>query len=240
MKKILGVVLAAFCLCSGCGSAAESGQASDSSATEAVETAAGSQESAVETGKKLTAATVAVKPVEITEIGLRYSAEGPLTIDLEEKRGTFAAYVEADGFVSKDRFRIYSEPENLVEISDIEVKKDGLINFYVTGKTAGSGELFIATEDGSLVSQPVELLVRSAEEKEQDEKPVYYTALGEYWHFSDECAREDYPEKSYDWKGNAHEIDTSSIRVMETTQGHVFGDKKPCPKCAAEDGEQGE
>ena len=106
--------------------------------------------------------------------------------------------------------------------------------FSLTGKKAGSGNLYVASADGSVVSEPVAFTVRTAEEKEQAERPVYYTAIGEYWHFSEECAREDYPDVTYDWKGNSREVDRSLIHVLKVPQMGVVGNKTACPKCASD------
>lgn len=190
------------------------------------------------TGISVPAVSVTLPDPEITAVSLTHSGDAPIVLDLEEKRGSFAAHVEASGYVQKDLLHIYTEDETLVEVSDITVKSGGLVNFYLTGKKAGTSNLYIATADGRLVSEPVALQVRSAEEKEKAERPIYYTPLGEYWHFSEDCAREDYPGVTYDWKGNQHEVDRSTIRVLEMPQGMVVGDKKACPKCAAEESSQ--
>lgn len=235
-----------LCLLPACGG--ESEPAAESSAPETTaaeaEPAAGQQTTksagtAPSAGQKLTVPGTAVLPdPEITALKLNYTAEGPLTLDLNEKIGPFAAHVDASGYVTKDMLHFCIEDAALAEVSDVTIKDGGLVNFYLTGKQAGTGSLYLAAADGSLQSDPVELKVRSAEEQEQAERSVYYTAIGEYWHYSEDCAREDYPGTTYDWEGNAHEVDRSGIRVMESKQGMVIGDKKPCPKCAGgEDGE---
>lgn len=257
MRKtaFLMAIMMGLCLLSACGAETETASSSATETTVVTETGTDSNgaEAAVKATTKAAAkaspkggnASVSVPAVsvelpdpEITAVSLTYSAEEPLVLDLEDKRGPFAAHVESSGYVQKDLIRIYTENEALVEVSDITVKSGGLVNFYLTGKTAGESSLYIATADGKLVSDPVELKVRTSEEKEKAERPIYYTGVGEYWHFSEDCAREDYPGVTYDWQGNQHEVDRSTIHVIKTSQGMVIGDKKPCPKCAAEESSQ--
>ena len=254
MKKFAVWLLCVWsiCLFSACGaeSAASTAETTTAEST-SVETAAAAENAVGVTttkakskgkssanAKTVTAVSPKLTAAEITAVSLTYSAEGPLTLDLEEKQGPYAAHVEASGYVGASQIRIYTEDESLAEVSDITVKESGLVNFSLTGKTAGSGKLYLATADGTLVSEPVEIVVRTPEEKADAERPIYYTPLGEYWHFSEACAREDYPGVTYDWKGNQKEVDRSTIRVLEMPQGTVMGDKKACPKCAAEESAQ--
>lgn len=233
MKKmmILAAALAGLCMLSACDS--ETTEDSAATAETTVETS--------QTGKKLTlpAATAQVKPAEITAIGFRYSAEKPPQLDIGEKQGAYAAYVESEGRVFSSQIQIYAEDETLVEVSDITVKDGGLVNFYLTGKSAGTSKLYIATEDGELVSEPLEFSVRSEEEREYDETPVYVNLMGKYWHLSEECAEADGIEGNvYKWD-NGVPTEGSTImsgHVMETTRGgSMIKDKTPCPNCAAEE-----
>ena len=155
-------------------------------------------------------------------------------LDLEEKKENFSSQVVSANFFTTEDVRIYAEPAELVEIGDIRRNGDQNVLFSLTGKKAGSGNLYVASADGSVVSEPVAFTVRTAEEKEQAERPVYYTAIGEYWHFSEECAREDYPDVTYDWKGNSREVDRSLIHVLKVPQMGVVGNKTACPKCASD------
>lgn len=239
-----------LCTLSGCGAASESESTAQSAAvvetTQAklAETTADGIKKAVKGTTKAGAkrnATVSasevVKPREavIAGLTLRCGTEGAVVLDLEDKKGPYAAHVETDGYVSAERLRIYTEDAELADVSDVTVKSDGLVNFYLTGKTAGTGSLYIATADDAIVSDPVSIQVRSAQERAKAEEPVYYTPIGEYWHLSEDCAREDYPGVTYDWKGNQRTVDRSSIRLIETVRGRIIGHHAPCPKCAPED-----
>ncbi len=229
MKKILilTAALTAACVLSACGS-----ETAEESAATAETTAEITQ-----TGKKLTlpVGTAQVKPAEITALGFRYSAKEPLELDIGEKRGTFAAYVESESRIFSSQIQIYAEDETLVEISDVTVKDGGLVNFYLTGKSAGTSKLYIATEDGELVSEPLEFSVRSEEEQEYDETPVYINLMGKYWHLSEECAKGDVGS-IFNKDGEELSYAESLGRVMETTRdGSMIKDRVPCPDCAAEE-----
>ena len=136
---------------------------------------------------------------KITALTFVNSSDEPLVLDIDEKRGSFAARAEFEGIITSGQIEIYAEDETMVEVSDITVKDNGLINFYLTGKRAGNSELYIATTDGTLVSEPMAFEVRSAEEKAYAERPVYYNMLGDYWHYSKECAEADGPDTAYTW-----------------------------------------
>ena len=172
---------------------------------------------------------------EITSVKLLIGADS-LVLDLDEKKENLSSQVVSANniFTTKD-IQIYTEPAGLVEVGDIERNGEQNVHFSLTGKTAGTGKLYLASADGSVVSEPVEFTVRTAEEKEQAERPIYYTPLGDYWHYSEDCAREDYPDATYDWHGNRRGVDRTDVPVMKMPQGRAFGDKTPCPKCAAEE-----
>lgn len=253
MKKaaIMTILFAGICLLSACGAEPETESTGASSAavitSAASESGSGAAVKATTKARKKTnsnasngsgvALTAKVPEVEITGVSLTHSSENPITLDLDEKTGPFAAHVDASGYVGKDRIRIYTEDETLVEVSDVEVKSGGLVNFYLTGKNADKGNLYIATADGTLISDPVELVVRSAEEKAYAEQAVYYSALGDYWHFSEECAKSDGPDTFYNYKGEELPKGSADLPVVQTTRENLFGvrDRTPCPKCAAEE-----
>lgn len=226
MKRWIGIVLAAgLCLCTACGSSPASSETA--AGTETVQTEQAAESSAAPTSGRV-AATVTATPkkktsgnktkkevtlppteqvkAEIISAKLLIGTDN-LVLDLEEKKENFSSQVVSANFFTTEDVRIYAEPAELVEIGDIRRNGDQNVLFSLTGKKAGSGNLYVASADGSVVSEPVAFTVRTAEEKEQAERPVYYTAIGEYWHFSEECAREDYPDVTYDWKGNSREVD---------------------------------
>lgn len=252
MKHWMGIVLAAgLCFCTACGSGGESSQTSQAEAQTAQTTAATAP--ALESGARVTAVTTmsgnkksgnrkkltvpATEPVkaEITSVKLLIGADS-LVLDLDEKKENLSSQVVSANniFTTKD-IQIYTEPAGLAEVGDIERNGEQNVHFSLTGKTAGTGKLYLASADGSIVSEPVEFTVRTAEEKEQAERPIYYTPLGDYWHYSEDCAREDYPDATYDWHGNRRGVDRTDVPVMKMPQGRAFGDKTPCPKCAAEE-----
>lgn len=238
MKKVVFVAAAAaLCLLTACGG--ETAE-EESAAESAAESTAGTQTGKLRTLPETTVMTTPPPGEVIDSLSFTYSAPDVLTLDIDEKLGSFAAHVESDDFVTKDMFEIYAEDASLVEISDVELKDGGLVNFYLTGKKAGESKLYIATADGVLVSAPLEFRVRSTEEQAHDNQTVYYTILGEHWHLSEDCAKEDYPSVGYDYQGNSHEIDKSSLRLMTTTLNQMtgVGDRTACPKCAAEEAAQ--
>lgn len=213
MKRWIGIVLAAgLCLCTACGSSPASSETA--AGTETVQTEQAAESSAAPTSGRV-AATVTATPkkktsgnktkkevtlppteqvkAEIISAKLLIGTDN-LVLDLEEKKENFSSQVVSANFFTTEDVRIYAEPAELVEIGDIRRNGDQNVLFSLTGKKAGSGNLYVASADGSVVSEPVAFTVRTAEEKEQAERPVYYTAIGEYWHFSEECAREDYPD----------------------------------------------
>lgn len=253
MKRWIGIVLAAgLCLCTACGSSPASSEIA--AGTETVQTEQAAESSAAPTSGRV-AATVTATPkkktsgnktkkevtlppteqvkAEIISAKLLIGTDN-LVLDLEEKKENFSSQVVSANFFTTEDVRIYAEPAELVEIGDIRRNGDQNVLFSLTGKKAGSGNLYVASADGSVVSEPVAFTVRTAEEKEQAERPVYYTAIGEYWHFSEECAREDYPDVTYDWKGNSREVDRSLIHVLKVPQMGVVGNKTACPKCASD------
>ncbi len=235
MRKaaILAIFLTGVCLFTACGS--RSAESSDSASAESMadESVQGEMETVT-----LPVMTKKVPERKITALTFVNSSDEPLVLDIDEKRGSFAARAEFEGIITSGQIEIYAEDETMVEVSDITVKDNGLINFYLIGKRAGNSELYIATTDGTLVSEPMAFEVRSAEEKAYAERPVYYNMLGDYWHYSKECAEADGPDTAYTWDGEEIPADRFDRPVFETTRDFVFGDTTPCPKCAAEEAAQ--
>lgn len=248
ITAIFMALLMGLCLFSACGTEQKTSSDSATEPVSTMETEKVGAESAAKTTTKALAkkntsvsfrGTVVTLPEpEITAVSLTYSGDSPITLDLEEKSGTFAAHVEASGYVKKEHIRIYAEDASLVEISDITIKEDGLINFYLTGKKAGSSNLYIATTDGKLVSEPQAFYVRSETEREKAERPVYYCVLGDYWHFSEECAKTDVPDTGYDMNRRRISREKWGFPIIEVSQQMIPSRISPCPKCAAEQAAQ--